>query len=50
MNILMMSGRFGGVVGSNITSVLLDSHCEYAFYLPGGLFAGEVYRYFFTIC
>lgn len=41
VNILMMTGRFGGVVGSNITSALLDDYCEYAFYVPGCLLAGE---------
>lgn len=43
VNILMMCGRFGGVVGSNVTSMLLYDHCEYAFYLPGCLFAGEFF-------
>lgn len=44
MNILMLFGRFGGVVGSNIMSILLYDHCEYAFYLPGGLVAGRFIR------
>lgn len=41
VNILMMTGRFGGVVGANVTSILLYNHCEYAFYVPGCLIAGK---------
>lgn len=45
VNILMVAGRFGGVVGSNVTAILVDSYCEYAFYVPGCLFTGKI-RFF----
>lgn len=48
VSMLMVAGRFGAVVGSNVTSFLLDSYCEYTFYVPGALFAGELPRRFLT--
>lgn len=41
VNMTLMAGRLGGIVGSNITAILLDDYCEYAFYLPGSMAAGE---------
>lgn len=41
VNMTLMVGRLGGVVGSNVTAILLDNYCEYAFYLPGCMAAGE---------
>lgn len=38
--ISLMFGRLGGVVGSNITALLLVSNCEMAFYLPAASLAG----------
>lgn len=39
--ISLMFGRLGGVVGSNITALLLDSHCELAFYVPAASLIGK---------
>lgn len=41
VSMLMVAGRFGAVVGSNVSSILLDSYCEYTFYVPGCLFGGK---------
>lgn len=41
VNMALMAGRLGGVVGSNITAILLDNYCEFAFYLPACMSAGE---------
>lgn len=46
VNVIMMFGRFGGVIGSNVTAILLENYCEYAFYLPGAVFSGEFYQIF----
>lgn len=33
--IALMFGRLGSVVGANIVALLLDDHCETAFYMSG---------------
>lgn len=39
--IALMFGRLGSVVGSNIVALLLDDHCESAFYLSGASVIGK---------
>lgn len=41
--ISLMFGRLGGVVGANVTALLLYSHCEYAFFVPAVSLMGEQY-------
>lgn len=41
--ISLMFGRLGGIVGSNLVALLLDSHCEMAFYLAGTSLLGKLY-------
>lgn len=37
VSISSMFGRLGGAVGSNTAALLLDYHCEAAFYLSGSV-------------
>ena len=37
VSISAMFGRLGGAVGSNTAALLLDYHCEAAFYLSGSI-------------
>lgn len=39
--ISLMFGRLGSVVGSNTAALLLDNHCEVAFYLSGSTVIGN---------
>lgn len=39
--ISLMFGRLGAVVGSNTAALLLDNHCEVAFYLSGTSVIGK---------
>lgn len=38
--ISLMVGRFGSVVGSNITGILLESHCNFTFYIACSTLVG----------
>lgn len=40
MCISLMFGRLGGVVGANTVALLLDNHCQSAFYLSGSSLLG----------
>lgn len=40
ISISLMFGRMGSIAGSNITAVLLNNHCEAAFYLSGAITIG----------
>lgn len=40
--ISLMFGRLGSVVGSNTAALLLDNHCEVAFYLSGSTVIGNL--------
>lgn len=43
MCISLMFGRLGGVVGANVVALLLDNHCELAFYSSGASLLGEFF-------
>lgn len=42
--IALMFGRLGSVFGANAGALLLDNHCEVAFYLFGSTVIGEKHR------
>lgn len=42
MCISLMFGRLGGVVGANVAALLLDNHCQSAFYLSGSSLLGKL--------
>lgn len=43
--IALMFGRWGSVAGSNFVALLLDDHCESAFYLFGGTLIGDKHNF-----
>lgn len=42
MCISLMFGRLGGVVGANVAALLLDNHCQSAFYLSESSLLGKL--------
>lgn len=38
----LMFGRLGSVVGANVVALLLNDHCETAFYLSGSTIIGKI--------
>lgn len=42
VSIIMLFGRLGSAFGTNIIAYLLDSHCQYAFYMSGISLIGKI--------
>lgn len=47
INVLLLFGRIGSVVGSNTFAYLLNTNCEVAFYLSGASVIGCAFLSFF---